>query len=245
MQSKEFKSSEDVLKGVDITKIVFDEFVGEQENIFKDAEVKLISYEDYLQGMDTFMVDMVHGFCLGVNGESVYFYNKDGIKSLVAEEYDAEKALKKYFHGPIVLTTRNLAFVAPKLIMNCIEKVADTCEANDLELPKDFPYVGEVLSLKTMFSIESALPLRDKLNGWNHFIVVLENLIKKDGTKFFYFEGKDHYCFLSKDDVMLHYNEEELKFTWEFAVDMKGMKVSKKTLINFVAIHARNMKGKV
>lgn len=188
---------------------------------------------DYLHNYPDFKFDMLNGMFLGEHEGKYYFYNKGAI-GVLEGEYSVANNVGNYFSGAIVKTNRALRFIPAKMILTAIEKVGDEETAPSFTLPKDFPFPAEALCLETMRRIEGTLEAKTGINGWNHFVIILDKFISELGNKSIYFEGIDCYCFLSTDDVLMHYNPETNHFDWKFAEKVHGFKIRKQTLITLI-----------
>lgn len=187
---------------------------------------------DYLHNYPDFKLDMVNGLFLGEHEGKYYFFSKGNIG--IAEEYNVANNISGFFNGALVSTNSKLRFVPPKLLLEVIQKVGDSDTAPSFHLPEGFPFVAEALCLETMRRVEAALPLRTGINGWNHFVIILEKFVSEHGNKAVYFEGLDHYCFMSLDDVLLLSNPETMNFDWQFAETLTGFKIGKKTIMTLI-----------
>lgn len=187
---------------------------------------------DYLHNYPDFKVDMLNGLFLGEYEGKYYFFNKGNIG--IVEEYSVANNVSNFFNGVLVSTNSRLRFIPPKMILEVLQKVGDSETKPSFHLPSDFPFVAEALCLETMRRVEGQLELRTGINGWNHFVIILEKFVAEHGNKAIYLEGIDSYCFLSIDDVLLLSNPETMNFDWQFAEKVSGFKIGKKTIMTLI-----------
>lgn len=188
---------------------------------------------DYLHNYPDFKFDMINGMFLGELGGKYYFYNKGKI-GILDGQYSVSNNIGNFYSGPIVVTNKQLRYIPGKMILTAIEKVGDEETAPTFTLPTDFPFIAEALCLETMRVVEAKLEGKTGINGWNHFVIMLEAFVAKMGNKAIYFEGVDSYCFLSSDDVLLLANPNTGNYDWNFAENVVGFKVRKQTLITLI-----------
>lgn len=188
---------------------------------------------DYLHNYPDFKVDMVNGLFLGEHEGKYYFFSKGNI-GILEDKYSVSNNISNFFNGALVSTNSKLRFVPPKLLLEVIQRSLDEETPPSFHLSEDFPFIAEALCLETMRRVESALPLRTGINGWNHFVIILEKFVSDLGTNAVYFEGIDSYCFMSIDDVLLRANPETLNFDWQFAEEVCGFKIAKKTIMTLI-----------
>lgn len=202
-------------------------------HIVPDTEPKMDKAADYLHNYPDFKLDMVNGLFLGEAGGKYYFFSKGNI-GILEDEYSVANNVSNFFNGALVSTNSKLRFVPPKLLLEVVQKVGDSETAPSFNLPKDFPFIGEALCLESMRRIEGKLEMRTGINGWNHFVIILEAFVAKLGNKAVYFEGVDHYCFMSTDDVLMLSNPETMNFDWQFAEKVEGFKIGKKLIMKLI-----------
>jgi hypothetical protein len=202
-------------------------------HIVPDQEPKMDKAADHLHNYPDFKIDMANGFLLGEHEGKYYFWSKGNI-GILEGEYSVANNVSNFFNGALVSTNSRLRFIPPKLLLEVISKVGDEETPPTLNLPKNFPFTAEVLCLETMRKVESALTLRTGINGWNHFVIILEKFVSELGNNAIYFEGVDCYCFLSLDDALIHYNPETMNFDWQFAETLSGFKISKKSIMTLI-----------
>lgn len=188
---------------------------------------------DYLHNYPDFKVDMVNGLFLGEKDGKYYFFSKGNI-GILEQEYSVANNVNSFFSGALVSTNSRLRFIPPKLLLEVIQRVGDSETKPSFHLPTDFPFTAEALCLETMRRVESTLELRTGINGWNHFVIILEKFVSGLGNKAVYFEGIDSYCFISTDDVLLLANPEAGNFDWQFAEKVEGFKIGKKTIMTLI-----------
>lgn len=194
---------------------------------------KDVAAEHVAEKYPDFKFDMINGMFLGGHEGKYYFFNKGNI-GVLEGEYSVANNISNFFNGALVATNSKLRFIPPKLMFEFIQKVGDTDTAPSFQLPKDFPFPAEALCLETMRRIEGHLPLRTGINGWNHFVILLEKFVSQLGNQAVYLEGIDHYCFFSIDDVLVLHNPETMNFDWQFAEEVSGFKVGKKTIMTLI-----------
>lgn len=188
---------------------------------------------DLLHNFPDFKLDMIHGLFLGEDSGKYYFFNKGEIK-ILEEEYGVSNNLANFFSGPIVQTNKSLRYLPPKMILTEIEKLGSEETAPSFVLDKEFPFLAEALCLETMRRIEKNLTPKTGINGWNHFVIILENFLSKVGNKAFYFEGIDSYCFLSSTDILLYCDPDKGNYDWEWDETSSGFSIRKQTLIKLI-----------
>lgn len=202
-------------------------------HIVPDSEPKVDKAADYLHNYPDFKMDMVNGLFLGEYGGKYYFFSKGNI-GILEDEYSVANNIMNFFHGALVATNSKLRFVPPKLLLEVVERVGDSETKPSFHIPQGFPFPAEVLCLETMRRVEQTLALRTGINGWNHFVIILEKFVSEQGNKAVYFEGIDHYCFMATDDVLMICNPDEGNYDWQFAQNVCGFKVGKKTLMTLI-----------
>lgn len=190
---------------------------------------------DYLHNYPDFKVDMVNGMFLGEHSGRYYFYSKGNI-GILDGDYSVANNVSNFFNGRLLQTNSKLLFIPPKMVLSCIQKVGDSETPSSFKCAKDFPFLAEALCLETMRRVEQTLPLKEgkDINGWTHFVVMLEKFVSQLGNKAQYFEGIDCYCFISSDDVLMQCNPEEGNYDWQFAEKVEGFRVHKKTIMTLI-----------
>lgn len=199
----------------------------------EEVETKFDKAADYIHNYPDFKVDMLHGLFLGEKDGKYYFFNKGNI-GVLEDKYNVANNIGNFFSGPIVQTNYKLRHIPPKMILNELQKVGDEEAKPSFKMEKDFPFLAEALCLETMRRIEQTLEAKTGINGWNHFIIMLEKFVYANGDKSIYFEGIDNYCFIPSDEVLMTCNPDLGNYDWTFAEKLGGFKVRKQTLMTLI-----------
>jgi hypothetical protein len=192
---------------------------------------------DYLHNYPDFKRDYAKGFFLGESDGKYYFYERGQITSV--EEYNVPNNISNFFSGAII-RSNGVQYFPSKMVLEAFVR-EQTLEAikegkEEFELRADFPFTAEALCLETIRRLEQTLPLSEGINGWNHFVVRLEQLAVSHKGKIVQIEGIDHYLFAHEEDLVIQFAtaDDINTFTWKFTEPQRGFKVSKKLMVKLI-----------